>query len=179
MSVLQPSCIYYNRINTHAQSRLQASAINAENDQGCAASPQLQRFLQRLLMIKLNRSLFFQLIVTLAGIPLGSSSTSAHQIYTAGPDTYRARLKALEPGAYLWLIPGEYKDGLSIHYLHGTAETPITISGLDSGPRAILRDGRGITRLASSIRATLLFAIWTSMGVNWRWDGVKCEGHAD
>ncbi|HEU4854364.1 MAG TPA: hypothetical protein VFS89_03650, partial [Nitrosospira sp.] len=75
--------------------------------------------------------------MTLAGVLLGSSSTYAHPIYTASPDTYRARLKALEPGAHLRLMPGEYKDGLPIHYLHGTVEAPITISGPDSGRRAI------------------------------------------
>ncbi|SFN79224.1 hypothetical protein SAMN05216386_1855 [Nitrosospira briensis] len=130
-------------------------------------------------MIELNHNLSFRLLVTLAGILLGSSYTYAHPIYTASPDSYRARLKALEPGAHLRLMPGEYKDGLPIHNLHGTAAAPITISGPDSGPRAIFagRPGHNTVSIVNSSHVTIrnLDLDGRQLAV----DGVKCEGSAD
>ncbi len=76
-------------------------------------------------------------------------------------------------------MPGEYKDGLPIHYLHGTAEAPITISGPDSGPRAIFagRPGHNTVSIVNSSYITIrnLDLDGRQLAV----DGVKCEGHAD
>lgn len=130
-------------------------------------------------MIELNRDLSLQLLVTLVSVLLGSSFSYAHPIYTGSPNSYRTRLKALEPGAHLRLVPGEYKEGLPIHHLHGTAAAPITISGPDSGPRAIFvgRPGHNTVSIVNSSYVTIrdLDLDGRQLAV----DGVKCEGHAD
>ncbi len=89
-------------------------------------------------MVKSSRIPLFRLFIALfGGASLGISLAFAGTAYTVGPDTYLARLKKLEPGAHVHLLPGEYKDGLPIKYLHGTPEAPITISGPAKGSRAV------------------------------------------
>ncbi|HRK56459.1 MAG TPA: hypothetical protein PLQ67_02930, partial [Burkholderiaceae bacterium] len=62
---------------------------------------------------------------------------------------YLSRLAALRPGDTLVLAPGHYgadafgndngsARGLPIHGLHGTADQPITIKGMDGQPRPVL-----------------------------------------
>ncbi|WP_255398912.1 hypothetical protein [Nitrosovibrio sp. Nv6] len=109
----------------------------------------------------------------------GSSPSFSGQVYTATPDTYRVRLKILEPGDSLQLMPGEYKDGLPIHYLHGTSPAPIMISGPDKGPRAIFvaRPGHNTVSIVNSSYIAI-----RNLDIDGRQltvDGVKCEGHAD
>ncbi len=115
----------------------------------------------------------------LACICLGSSPSFSGQVYTATPDTYRVRLKILEPGDSLQLMPGEYRDGLPIHYLHGTPQAPIMISGPDKDPRAIFvaRPGHNTVSIVNSSYIAI-----RNLDIDGRQlavDGVKCEGHAD
>jgi hypothetical protein len=120
----------------------------------------------------------FRLLV-IAGILSGVSPACAGATYTVDPGTYRARLKQLEPGAYVRLMPGEYRDGLPIHQLHGTAQNPITISGPDEEPRAVFvaRPGHNTVSIVDSSYVTIRNLVLD--GRNLRVDGVKCEGHAD
>ena len=85
-----------------------------------------------------------QFIMLLAGALFGLPAALGDTTHTANPDNYLAKLKILKPGSHLRLAPGEYKEGLPIQYLQGTAQAPITISGPDSGPRPVF-----VARLAA------------------------------
>ncbi|MDE2366454.1 MAG: right-handed parallel beta-helix repeat-containing protein, partial [Betaproteobacteria bacterium] len=128
-------------------------------------------------MIKLNPTL--QLIIALAGALSDPEPAIAGTTYTASPDNYLARLKMLEPGSHLRLAPGEYKGGLPVQYLRGTAKAPITISGPDSGPRPVFvaRPKHNTVSIINSSYVTLRNLDLD--GRNLPVDGVKCEGHAD
>lgn len=130
-------------------------------------------------MIKSYRICFLGLILALFNITFGSSFTFAAPTYTVNPDTYLAKLKILEPGAELRLMPGEYKNGLPIRYLHGSARLPIIISGPDSEPRAIFvaRPGHNTVSIVNS--SYIIVRNLDLDGRNLRVNGVKCEGYAD
>ena len=135
---------------------------------------------KRIYMVKSDRIQPFRLFVALfGGVPLGISLAFAGTTYTVGPDTYLARLKKLEPGSYVQLLPGEYKDGLPIKYLHGAAEAPITISGPEKDARAVFvaRPGHNTISIINSSYITIRNLDLD--GRNLPVDGVKCEGHAD
>ncbi|KIO49373.1 hypothetical protein [Nitrosospira sp. NpAV] len=130
-------------------------------------------------MIKSIDVRYFRWLFMIAGVLSNISPAFTGTTYTVDPGTYRARLKQLEPGAYVWLMPGEYRDGLPIHQLHGTAQTPITISGPDEEPRAVFvaRPGHNTVSIVNSSYVTIRNLVLD--GRNLRVDGVKCEGHAD
>ncbi|MGL1832967.1 right-handed parallel beta-helix repeat-containing protein [Rhodocyclaceae bacterium SMB388] len=89
----------------------------------------------------IRRALRLTLLLTLA---LASVATHAQRTLVVTPDTYRQALPSLQAGDMLILAPGEYTRGLPLRNLAGTAEAPITITGPDSGPPAVLfgRDGQ-------------------------------------
>ena len=131
-------------------------------------------------MIRSGHVGFFQIILALAGaIAGGPTFAFAGATYTANPDNYLAVLKMLEPGAYLRLLPGEYKNGLPIHYLRGAAQAPITISGPKKGSRAVFM-ARPRHNTISIINSS--YVVIRNLDLDGRHlpvDGVKCEGHAD
>ena len=126
-------------------------------------------------MIKSTLVLFLALVT----VPACASSISAATVYTVNPDNYLARLRILEPGATVRLMPGEYRNGLPVQYLRGTAEAPVTILGPETGPRAIFlaRPGHNTVSIINSSYVTIRNV--DLEGRNLRVDGVKCEGHAD
>ena len=131
-------------------------------------------------MIKSHHIQLFRLFVAfLSGPSLGLSFAFAGTTYTVGPDTYLAKLKKLKPGAHVHLLPGEYKNGLPIKYLHGTAQAPITISGPEKESRAVFvaRPGHNTVSIINSSYITVRNLDLD--GRNLPVDGVKCEGHAD
>jgi hypothetical protein len=120
-----------------------------------------------------------QFIMLLAGALSGPLPAFGGTTYTANPDNYLAKLKKLKPGSHLRLVPGEYKDGLPIQYLLGTAQAPITISGPDSGRRPVFvaRPRHNTISIINSSYITLRNLDLD--GRNLPVDGLKCEGHAD
>lgn len=78
----------------------------------------------------------------------GSSALHAAELQ-AGPEDYVHQLRALKPGDTLLLAPGEYRGGLPLHGLHGTAKAPITIASADPAKPAVLvgREGRNTVSL--------------------------------
>ena len=130
-------------------------------------------------MIKSIDIRHFRLFFVIAGVLSGISPAFAGATYTVDPGTYGARLKQLKPGAYVRLMPGEYRDGLPIQQLHGTAQSPITISGPEEEPRAVFvaRPGHNTISIINSSYITIRNL--DLEGRNLRVDGVKCEGHAD
>ena len=126
-------------------------------------------------MIKSTLVLFLALVT----VPACASSISPATVYTVNPDNYLARLRILEPGATVRLMPGEYKNGLPVQYLRGTAEAPVMIHGPETGPRAVFlaRSGHNTVSIVNSSYVTIRNV--DLEGRNLRVDGVKCEGHAD
>lgn len=57
--------------------------------------------------------------------------------YEATPDTYLERVKQLKAGDRLLLRTGQYRNGLKLHGLRGTADAPIAIEGPADGAPAI------------------------------------------
>jgi hypothetical protein len=130
-------------------------------------------------MIRSSRIRFLQIILMLASVIAGPTSASAGATYMASPDNYLAILKILEPGAHLRLLPGEYKNGLPIQFLRGSAQAPITISGPEGGRRAVFvaRPGHNTISIINSSYVAI-----RNLDLDGRQlpvDGVKCEGHAD
>lgn len=115
----------------------------------------------------------------LASALFGPQSAFCGTTYTANPDDYLAKLKVLKPGSHLQLGPGEYKEGLPIQYLQGTAKAPITISGPDRGPRPVFvaRPRHNTVSVVNSCYVALRNLDLD--GRNLPVDGLKCEGHAD
>lgn len=62
--------------------------------------------------------------------------------YTGTPDNYLEQIKRLKAGDRLLLESGQYRDGLGIHGLQGSADAPIAIEGPVSGVPAVF-PGRG------------------------------------
>lgn len=120
----------------------------------------------------------FQFIMVLAGALSAALPAFGDAIDAANPDDYVAKLKILKPGNHLRLAPGEYKEGLPIQYLQGTAQAPIIISGPDSGPRPVFiaRPRHNTISIINSSYITLRNLDLD--GRNLPVDGVKCEGHA-
>lgn len=108
------------------------------------------------------------------GLPAAAGTT-----LTAGPADYLSRLKILQPGDHLRLMPGDYKGGLPIHHLHGRADAEIIISGPkgDGRPVFIARHRHNTVSIVNSSYVTLRNLDLD--GQNLPVDGVKCEGHAD
>ncbi len=130
------------------------------------------------MMIRSRHTRLLPLLIAL----ISASAVSAFAFAatrTASPADYRAVLKGLTPGDHLRLMPGEYRDGLPIHFMNGTARMPITISGPDEGPRAVLvaRPGHNTVSIINSGYVTIRNLDLDGRGLPV--DGVKCEGHAD
>ena len=126
-----------------------------------------------------NHILFFYFILALAVTIVGLAPAFAGATYTANPDNYLARVKILKPGDYLRLLPGEYKNGLPIQYLRGTAQAPITISGPESGQRAVFVARPRHNTISIINSGYVAIRNLDLEGRHLRVDGVKCEGHAD
>ena len=119
------------------------------------------------------------LFLALVAVPACASINAPETVYTVNPDNYLARLRMLERGATVRLTPGEYRNGLPVQYLRGTAEAPITILGPETGPRAVFlaRPGHNTVSIINSSYVTIRNV--DLEGRNLRVNGVKCEGHAD
>ncbi|WP_256327680.1 hypothetical protein [Nitrosospira sp. Nl5] len=76
-------------------------------------------------------------------------------------------------------MPGEYKHGLPVLYLHGTEQAPITISGPNKEPRAVFVARRGHNTVSIINSSYVTIRNLDLDGRNLPVDGVKCEGHAD
>ena len=129
--------------------------------------------------MKLGRSSLFFLLLALIGGGGSASGFAASPVYNANPDNYLAILKGLEPGTQVRLMPGIYEGGLPLHYLNGTAQAPITLSGPDGEPRAmfVARPGHNTISIINSSYVTV--SNLDLDGRNLPVSGVKCEGHAD
>jgi hypothetical protein len=84
-----------------------------------------------------GRILFLLLASMLAHIVSGCAFASAYTTYRGTPSNYRVLLKGLKPGDHLQLAPGDYKEGLPVHHLHGTPDARVTISGSNEKNRPI------------------------------------------
>ncbi len=70
-------------------------------------------------------------------VPGDTSLPEPLRTIEAGPDNYRSQLSALQPGDWLQLSAGTYRDGLPLRDLTGSPEHPIVISGPTSGEPAV------------------------------------------
>lgn len=108
-----------------------------------------------------------------------TSPTLAQRILLVTPDTYRPALRTLQPGDMLILAPGEYTRGLPLRNIAGTPEAPITITGPDSGPPAVLvgRDGQITVSLIDVGHITLQHLRLEGRGT--RSHGIVAEGRGN
>ncbi|MCC6535417.1 MAG: hypothetical protein IT531_22945 [Burkholderiales bacterium] len=96
----------------------------------------------------------------------------------ATPESYRALLAQLKPGDTLLLEPGEYRDGLPVHYLLGSPAAPIVIRG-PAQDRPALFIARSRANTVSIIdSAHVHIRDLTLDGRSIAVDAVKAEGHA-
>ena len=102
----------------------------------------------------------------------------AQAIHEASPQDYRRAVAMLRAGDTLALAAGEYREGLTLRYLAGEADRPITISGPATGPPAtfVARDGRNTVSIVDSQHLVIRNLVLD--GRNLPVDGVKAEGNA-
>jgi len=115
--------------------------------------------------------LVFTLMISLLVTPLGAT------VYQGNPNNYTGYLNNLSAGDTLYLQSGNYNSGLNVHYLQGTAQAPIVISGPASGNAAVIR-GRSCCNTVSIIQsAHIVIQQLTINGLNIpNIDAVKAEG---
>jgi hypothetical protein len=96
----------------------------------------------------------------------------------ADPSDYRRRLAALRPGDTLELSAGEYRRGLPLHGVVGSADEPIVIQGPPAPQRAVFvgRAGAHTVSLLDSAHVVLRDLVLDGRGA--RVDAVRAEGHA-
>ena len=64
---------------------------------------------------------------------LAMSCPGTAEVWQAAPANYRQLIPRLQPGDELQLAAGEYRRGLPVHRLSGTAERPVVITGASPG----------------------------------------------
>jgi hypothetical protein len=113
-------------------------------------------------------------LLWLALMPLAGTASTVN----AGPDDYRQLLRKLAPGDYLVLAAGQYRRGLPVHGINGTADAPIVIEGPTDGPRAVLlgRPGHNIVSIKNSSHVVIRNLEIDGQGEFV--DAVKAEGTA-
>lgn len=104
-----------------------------------------------------------------------SANPSPAATLVAGPNDYQQRVTALRPGDELVLRPGVYRQGLTLHGIHGLADHPIAISGAMGGKSAVLlaRAGANTVSLADTSNV-IIRDLWLD-GRNLPVDAVKAE----
>lgn len=106
-------------------------------------------------------------------------SGSAHaRIVHATPDDYRKKLATLKPGDTLQLSAGEYRRGLPIHRLAGTAAAPIVVRGPANGDVAVFVARPNANTVSILDASHVHIRDITIDGRNIAVDAVKAEGHA-
>lgn len=98
--------------------------------------------------------------------------------YRADAENYRDFLRRLQPGDRVLLEPGDYRQGLPLRNLEGTADHPITIEAANPKvpPRFIARPGANTVSLVD-VRYLVLRHLELD-GRNVPVDAVKAEGHS-
>jgi hypothetical protein len=129
-------------------------------------------------MSELHTRLVAALLIALA-LSWPAAVLASGTVVQAAPETYRERLRALKPGDILELAPGEYRDGLRLHHLVGTMESPIVIRG-PAGSRPALfiaRAGANTISIVDSAHVQVRNLMLDGRGIPV--DAVKAEGHAN
>lgn len=106
-----------------------------------------------------------------------SPLTAAGRTIEGTPATYRDLVTRLEPGDTLRLAPGEYREGLRLHRLAGTAQAPIVIRGPASGQPALFTARPGANTVSILDAAHVHIRDLTLDGRALPVDAVKAEGH--
>ena len=126
-----------------------------------------------------GRILFLLLASVLAHIVSGWVPASAVTTHMGTPSNYRGLLRGLKPGDHLQLAPGNYKEGLPVHHLHGTPDAPITISGSSEKNRPVFLAQPHHNTISILNSSYIVLRDLEIEGNNLPVNGVKCEGHAD
>jgi hypothetical protein len=105
-------------------------------------------------------------------------SSGAPATIQATPQNYLERVRALQAGDVLELAPGEYRQGLPIHHLAGTAKAPIVIRGPGASQRALFIARAGANTVSIIDSAYVEVRNLTLDGRGIPVDAVKAEGHA-
>lgn len=95
------------------------------------------------------------------------------------PSNYQELVARLQPGDTLLLAPGEYRNGLRIHWLTGTPEAPIAILG-PTGPKPavfVARQSANTVSIVDSAHVQIRNLTLDGRGIPV--DAVKAEGHAN
>jgi hypothetical protein len=103
---------------------------------------------------------------------------AAGRVMDATPETYRELLPTLVAGDTLRLVPGEYRRGLPLHRLVGTADAPIVIRGPAGADPAVFVARAGANTISILDSAYIHIRDLTLDGRNVPVDAVKAEGHA-
>lgn len=115
--------------------------------------------------------------LALLGVYLVASANALTTI-DGSPDDYLEKVRHLEPGMTLELAAGEYREGLYLHGLSGTAAAPIVIRGPANANSAIFiaREGHNTVSIADSSYLELHNLTLDGRGL--AVDAVKGEGTA-
>ena len=106
-------------------------------------------------------------------------AAAAGSVIQATPETYLDRVLTLRPGDTLELAPGQYRDGLQIHRLAGTAQAPIVIRGPTGSQPALFVARAGANTVSIIDSSYIHIRELTLDGRGIPVDAVKAEGHAN
>jgi len=89
--------------------------------------------------------------------PEGTTAAEPLRRLQAGPEDYLDVVAGLQPGDWLQLEAGTYRQHLRLHDLSGTAEHPIVISGPETGEpaRFLARAGANTVSLSDAAHITI------------------------
>ncbi|MPZ45381.1 MAG: hypothetical protein GEV05_18695 [Betaproteobacteria bacterium] len=120
-----------------------------------------------------SRVLLFALFLSASTL-----APAAGSVIQATPETYLDRVRTLRAGDTLELAPGQYRDGLRIHHLAGTAQAPIVIRGPTGSQPALFvaRSGANTVSIVDSSHIHIRDLTLDGRGI--AVDAVKAEGHA-
>ncbi len=114
----------------------------------------------------------------LGGLMLLCAASATARTVNATPEDYRSLLRQLRPGDVLSLAPGDYRDGLPLHRLAGSAQAPIVISGPEGDTPAVFHAAPGRNTVSLIDAAFIVLRALRLEGHGLPVDAVKAEGHS-
>lgn len=122
--------------------------------------------------MKIGRQLLIVLLLITGSIKVGWAAS-----ITGSPSNYLSLLSGLTPGDTLLLEAGIYQEGLSIRSLNGKNGNPITITGPETGPRAVFWGRQGANTVNISNSSYIVIKNLELDGRRLDGDGVYADGN--
>ena len=126
-------------------------------------------------MDMINRWNTTTLQMVLLAITAVSTDVSA-AVYRCDTSNYLQALEKVLPGDRVLLAPGDYLEGLPVHYLNGIRNSPIVIESMQKGAPARFIGPSGKNTISIINSSHVVIRNLELRGLGSSGDGVKAEG---